>query len=157
VHNALAYVHLAEEANGPIPRPVDYSWPWGEALAVLDEAAPDARVVNLETGITRSDDFAPGKGVHYRMNPENLPCLTAAEPDVCVLANNHALDFGTRGLKETLAALAAAGLRTAGAGRNAEEARRPAIVPTASGSRVLVFSFGTPSSGIPRSWAARKD
>jgi poly-gamma-glutamate capsule biosynthesis protein CapA/YwtB (metallophosphatase superfamily) len=152
-----SYVALAEKAHGLIPRPVGFTWPWGEALGVLDEAAPDARVVNLETGITRSDDFAPGKGVHYRMNPANLPCLTAARPDVCVLANNHVMDFGRGGLEETLGALAGARLRAAGAGRDAGEARRPAVVPVDGGRRVLVFAVGMPSSGIPESWGAAPD
>ncbi|MEV0373803.1 CapA family protein [Streptomyces sp. NPDC050636] len=154
VHDALDYVALAEAANGPIPRPVDFSWPWGDALQVLDDAAPDARVVNLETSVTGDGTFAPGKEVHYRMHPANLPCLAAARPDVCVLANNHVLDFGHRGLDETLDALAGAGLRTAGAGRDADAAGRPAIVPVEGGRRVLVLSFGMPSSGIPRTWAA---
>ena len=72
--DANAYVRLAERVNGPIPRPAGFSWPWGDALPVLEEAAPDVRVINLETSITRSADFAPGKAVHYRMNPDNLPC-----------------------------------------------------------------------------------
>ncbi|HZG06432.1 MAG TPA: CapA family protein [Streptomyces sp.] len=154
VRDARAYVELAEAVNGPIPRPVGFSWPWGEALRVLDEAAPDARVLNLETGVTRSDGFAPGKGIHYRMNPANLPCLAAVRPDVCVLANNHVLDFGRAGLEETLDALAQAGLATAGAGRNATRARRPAVVPLGTGRRVLVLALGLPSSGIPPGWAA---
>lgn len=154
VRDARAYVGLAEAANGPIPRPVDFRWPWGEALPVLDGAAPDVRVVNLETAVTGDGDFAPGKGVHYRMSPANLPCLAAVRPDVCALANNHVLDFGPRGLAETLDALAGAGLRTAGAGRDAAGAGRPAIVPLRAGGRVLVFSFGMPSSGIPADWAA---
>jgi poly-gamma-glutamate synthesis protein (capsule biosynthesis protein) len=168
VTDARSYVEMAESVNGPIPRPVDYSWPWGDALRVLDDAAPDVRVVNLETSVTRSDEFAPGKAVHYRMDPANLPCLAAARPDACVLANNHVLDFGRRGLEETLDSLAGAGLRAVGAGRDAEEARRPAVValqgaversetgvPEAGGRRrVLVFSFGTESSGVPSSWAA---
>ncbi|MEU9849016.1 CapA family protein [Streptomyces sp. NPDC047985] len=154
VRDARDYVGLAEAANGPIPRPVDFRWPWGEALPVLDDAAPDVRVVNLETAVTGDGDFVPGKDVHYRMSPANLPCLAAARPDVCALANNHVLDFGPVGLRETLDALARAGLRTAGAGRDAVRARRPAIVPLRSGGRVLVFSFGMPSSGIPPDWAA---
>ncbi|GGI94076.1 CapA family protein [Streptomyces brasiliensis] len=154
LHDARAYVGLAEAVNGPIPRPVAMCWPWGEALAAMEEAAPDARIVNLETSVTRDGSFMPGKGVHYRMNPANLPCLAVARPDVCVLANNHVLDFGRTGLEETLAALADAGLRTAGAGRNAEEARAPAIVPVEGGGRVLVFSCGMSSSGIPHVWAA---
>ncbi|MER7795405.1 CapA family protein [Streptomyces sp. NPDC097640] len=154
IRDSSAYVELTEEAHGRVPHPVDYGWPWGDALRVLEETAPDVRVVNLETSVTRSDEFAPGKSVHYRMSPANLPCLAAARPDVCVLANNHVLDFGRRGLAETLDALAGAGLRVAGAGRDADAARRPAAVPAGSGRRVLVFSCGTGSSGIPYDWAA---
>ncbi|GAA3835715.1 CapA family protein [Sphaerisporangium flaviroseum] len=157
VRDARDYVRLAEQANGPIPRPAGFRWPWGDALRTLGEAAPDVRVVNLETSVTRSDDFAPDKAVHYRMNPANLPCLAAARPDVCVLANNHVLDFGHRGLEETLDALALADLRAAGAGREAGEARRPVAVTVDGGGRVLVFSCGTASSGIPPEWAAGPD
>ena len=152
--DARTYVELAEAVNGPVARPVDYSWPWGDALALLDEAAPDVRVVNVETSITRCDHFAPGKGIHYRMNPANVSCLTVAQPDVCVLANNHVLDFGPEGLGDTLETLAGAGLRAAGAGVSEAEACRPADIPLPGGGRVVVHSFGTPSSGIPESWAA---
>jgi len=152
--DANAYVRLAERVNGPIPRPVGFSWPWGDALPVIEDAAPDVRIINLETSVTRSADFAPGKAVHYRMNPDNLPCVAAIRPDVCALANNHVLDFGDRGLRETLAALAGAGLATAGAGLDAAEAGRPAAVPLPDGGRLLVFCCGTASSGIPPHWAA---
>jgi poly-gamma-glutamate capsule biosynthesis protein CapA/YwtB (metallophosphatase superfamily) len=147
--DANAYVRLAERVNGPIPRPAGFSWPWGDALPVVEQAAPDVRVINLETSVTRSADFAPGKAVHYRMNPDNLPCVAAIRPDVCALANNHVLDFGERGLRETLGALARAGLAAAGAGLGAAEAGRPAVVPLPDGGRVLVSSCGTASSGIP--------
>ncbi|MEU0602297.1 CapA family protein [Streptomyces sp. NPDC006393] len=157
IRDARAYVELAEAACGPIPAPVAPAWPWGEALPALREAAPDVRILNLETAVTCSDAFAPGKAVHYRMNPANLPALTVARPDVCVLANNHVLDFGRAGLLETLDALRAAGLRSAGAGRNAEEAYAPAVCPVADGARLLVFALGTMSSGIPPSWAATAD
>lgn len=56
--SARDYVALAAAASGPIPQPVDFSWPWGDAVQVLDEA-PDLRIVNLETSITSSDDSAP--------------------------------------------------------------------------------------------------
>jgi poly-gamma-glutamate capsule biosynthesis protein CapA/YwtB (metallophosphatase superfamily) len=121
---------------------------------MLDHLAPDVRVINLETSVTRSRRFAPGKVVHYRMSPDNLPCVAAARPDACALANNHVLDFGRRGLQDTLDALSAAGLRAVGAGRDAGEARRPAAVPVPGGGRVVIFSCGTGSSGIPAGWAA---
>ena len=154
VDDARAYVAMAERASGPIPLPVGFSWPWGDALQVLDDMAPDVRVINLETSVTRSDDFAPGKPVHYRMNPDNLPCVAATRPDVCALANNHVLDFGRTGLHDTLDALAAAGLRAVGAGRDSDAAREHAAVPAPGGGRVVVFSCGVASSGIPAAWAA---
>jgi poly-gamma-glutamate synthesis protein (capsule biosynthesis protein) len=157
VTDARSYVELAEAAGGPVPAPVAPAWPWGEALRLLDEAAPDARIVNLETAVTRSDAFAPGKAVHYRMHPANLPALTVARPDVCVLANNHVLDFGRPGLEETLDSLAGAGLRAVGAGRDADQAFAPAAVPAGPGRRVLVFALGALSSGIPPDWAATAD
>lgn len=157
VDDARTYVELAEEANGPIPRRAGFSYPWGDALDTLAEMAPEVRLVNLETSVTRSDGFAEGKAVHYRMSPANLPALTVARPDVCVLANNHVLDFGRDGLTETLDVLTAAGIPVAGAGRNLDEARRPATVPLPGGGRVSVFAFGLESSGIPPAWAASPD
>ncbi|MFE0256376.1 CapA family protein [Streptomyces sp. NPDC059010] len=157
IADARSYVTMAESVSGPIPAPVDPSWPWGEALALLEATAPDARIVNLETSVTTSDAFEPGKAVHYRMHPANLPALTVARPDVCVLANNHVRDFGRAGLEETLSVLHGAGLRTAGAGRSAEEAYAPVALPLPHGGRVLVFALGVGNSGIPPDWAATAD
>ncbi len=152
--SALDYVALAERANGPIPRPAEFAYVWGDALAEWARIAPDLRIVNLETAVTTRDDWQRGKGIHYRMHPANLPCLTAAGIDCCVLANNHVLDWGYAGLAETLETLRRAKVLTAGAGRDRAEAVAPALLTTARG-RVLVFSFGVTSSGIPPDWAAR--
>src|SRR6476659_995130 len=110
VRDARRYVELAEEVNGPIHRPVDVAWVWGDALPALDAAAPDVRIINLETSVTTSDEFAVGKLVLYRMNPANISALAAVRPDVCVLANNHVFVFGDTALTETLASLAVAGV-----------------------------------------------
>lgn len=152
--DARDYVRLAERASGPIPRPVSFSWPWGDALPVIEGMAPDVRIINLETSITSDGDFAPGKAVHYRMSPGNLRCLSAVRPHVCALANNHVLDFGCAGLRETLACLAVAGLATAGAGLDAVAATQPAVVRVPENGRVLVFSCAEASSGVPSDWAA---
>ena len=151
--SATDYVALAEAASGPIPQPADFSWPWGDAMQVLDELAPDLRIVNLETSITSSDDFQPAKAVLYRMHPGNVSCLSAARLDACALANNHVLDFGVAGLEETLDVLTRAGLGPVGAGLDEQEAWRP-VVLTAGGHRVLLWSVGSASSGVPHSWAA---
>lgn len=153
VRSALEYVSLAEAANGPIPRPVDFRYVWGDALAELDARRPDIRLINLETAVTTSVVPEP-KGINYKMHPRNLPVLTAAEVDCCVLANNHAVDWGKAGLLETLRSLQDAGLSVAGAGRDFEEAATPAVLRIGSRARLLVFGFGSPTSGVPGSWAA---
>jgi poly-gamma-glutamate capsule biosynthesis protein CapA/YwtB (metallophosphatase superfamily) len=157
LHDARDYVRLAEQANGPIPRPVDWRWPWGEVLALLDDAAPDVRLINLETTITADGEFADRKPVCYRMHPDNLPALTALRPDVCALANNHILDFGYQGLTDTVAALSGEGIPGPGAGADLAAARRPASVTADGQHRVLVCSVALKSSGVPESWAAHPD
>ena len=156
VLSALGYVALAESKHGTIPRSVAPEYIWGDALAELERAKPDALIVNLETSVTASDDWLD-KGINYRMHPANVACLTAAGIDCCVLANNHVLDWGRAGLLETLDTLHAIGLRTAGAGRNGAEAHALAEIPLAQGGRVLVAAFGMPSSGVPPQWAATDD
>jgi poly-gamma-glutamate synthesis protein (capsule biosynthesis protein) len=152
--SALDYVRLAEETSGPIPRRVEPSYIWGEALEELERAAPAARVINLETAVTASDAWE-AKGINYRMSPANVRCLNAARIDCCALANNHVLDWGPAGLAETLETLRGAGIRASGAGRTAEEAEAPAAIELAAGGRVLVLSVAAPTSGVPQSWAAR--
>lgn len=154
VRDARDYVRLAEQINGPISRPVDFAYIWGDALGILKEIKPDVRIVNLETSITTSDDYWVGKGINYRMNPRNIPCLTAAGINVAVLANNHVLDWGYSGLEDTLQVLKKAGIRSAGAGCNLAEAATPAVVEISGKGLVLVFGFGSETSGIPDSWAA---
>lgn len=154
IRDARDYVRLARAAGSSIPEPAVFTYIWGDALAELERMAPDARIINLETAVTRSDDAWPHKGINYRMNPANLPVLTAAGIDVATLANNHILDWGYDGLSETLDVLRKGNIKSAGAGRDLAEAEAPATVETAGKGRVLVLAVGDRSSGIPLDWAA---
>jgi poly-gamma-glutamate capsule biosynthesis protein CapA/YwtB (metallophosphatase superfamily) len=156
VDSALRYVCFAEQVNGSILRNVAPSYVWGAALDELSRAGPDVRIINLETSITRSDDYAP-KGINYRMSPENADCLATAGVDCCVLANNHVLDWGRAGLLDTLATLAHLNIKSAGAGGNAAQASAPAILPVPGKGRVLVFSLAAVTSGTPAIWAATQE
>jgi poly-gamma-glutamate synthesis protein (capsule biosynthesis protein) len=157
VEDAREYVAIAEARTGPIRRPVEPAYIWGDALAPLLARPLDARVINLETAVTRSPDHWRGKGINYRMNPANIGCLTAAGIECCVLANNHVLDWGYDGLVETLDTLRAARIHTAGAGMDIAQAAAPAVLAGRGGARILVFAFGTTSSGILPEWAAGAD
>lgn len=153
VKSALEYVELAEAVHGPIPAPVGFDWVWGALLDVLRRRDPHARIVNLETAVTTRDEPA-AKGIHYRTHPGNVPVLTEAGIDVCVLANNHVLDWGRAGLLETLDTLEFAGIAVAGAGRDADEAGEPAVLPIPGAGRILVVGVGGPDCGVPPEWAA---
>ena len=148
VTSALDYVRLAEQRNGPIPRAVDFDYVWGDALVELRDQRPHLRIINLETSVTTSDDPAP-KGINYRMNPANIGCLLAANIDCGVLANNHVLDWGEKGLVETLDVLERAGIKHAGAGGDKAAAAAPAVLAVPGGGRVLVYAFAHESSGVP--------
>jgi poly-gamma-glutamate synthesis protein (capsule biosynthesis protein) len=153
VKSALTYVELAERAHGRIPRNAEPGYIWGRALEQFARLRPDARIINLETSVTRDGAPAP-KGINYRMSSGNVACLTAAKIDCCALANNHVLDWGASGLLETLSTLGRVGIKTAGAGRNDREARAPVVLDVAGKGRLLIYACAFESSGVPRSWRA---
>jgi poly-gamma-glutamate capsule biosynthesis protein CapA/YwtB (metallophosphatase superfamily) len=154
VRDAREYVALAEKANGPILRPLRFDYIWRDALRELERAEVDLRIANLETAVTSAETPWPEKGIHYRMHPQNIGCLAAVQISACALANNHVLDWGYDGLSETLKTLDAAGIAHAGAGNDAEEAMQPAVLNNAGNGRLLLFSFGSRTSGIPQDWRA---
>lgn len=152
--SARDYVAIAEEKSGPIPRQAPFNYIWGDALIELKLLAPDFRIINLETAITSSESYWPFKGINYRMHPQNTPCLSVAEIDACVLANNHVIDWGYEGLAETLSTLKNHGIGYVGAGADSAQAETPLILDIPSKGRVLLYAYGHRSSGVPSAWRA---
>lgn len=101
---------------------------WGNVRPVLQAA--DAVVANLESPITAQE--IPWRGgwkmFHFRADPLAVSVLNAGHVGLVNLANNHALDFGAEGLADTLRHLHDGGVVPVGAGPNATEAARPAIL-----------------------------
>src|SRR5439155_14752048 len=126
--DARAYVELAENANGPIPRPVGFDHIWGEALPELRRAEIDLSIINLETAITTAETHWPGKEIHYRMHPRNIHCLSVAGINGCALANNHALDWGYEVLSETHLTLDAAAVKDQEPEKEATDAAAAAVL-----------------------------
>ena len=149
-------VRLAEQVNGRIPRDVKFSYIWGAALQELTRVQSDARIINLETSISRRGAFVL-KGINYRMTPENAVWLVSADIDCCVLANNHILDWGCSGLFDTVENLERLRIEPAGAGVNIDQASGPAALDLSGGGRILVFSVVVVTSGVPVTWAAKGD
>lgn len=154
VNDARDYVRLAAQKNGEVPAPAGVRWIWGDAAAELVRHEADVRIVNLETAVTSAGRPWPGKGIHYRVSPENAAVLRVLPVDACVLANNHVLDWGTEGLEDTFAALDALGIRSAGAGKDLAAASAHVVLEK-RGHRVLLTAACTADSGVPEAWRAR--
>lgn len=119
-------------------RPPEY--PWGDTLPLFWDA--DFRMANLECVI--SDRGAPWsatpKVFHFRSDSKNVGVLKASRLNAVSLANNHTLDFGYEALFEMLNILAQHGIAHTGAGKNADEASRPAVIEQ-KGAMVGIVAF----------------
>src|SRR5215218_3655285 len=114
---------------------------WGDVLPLMSSA--DLRIVNLECALTdheRQWSRTP-KVFHFRADPSAIEVLRVARIDGCSLANNHTLDFEEQGLLDSLKHLEAAEIRYAGAGRDREEAARPALLGPSGAIRVALLAF----------------
>jgi len=103
-------------------------YPLGAIAGLLLQA--DLAVVNLECAITASTRLWSGapKAFYFGAPPQAACSLAGAGVRLVSLANNHALDYGVEGLRDTLRVLDAYGIAHAGAGEDLAAARRPAIV-----------------------------
>ncbi|MGH7733958.1 MAG: CapA family protein, partial [Gemmatimonadales bacterium] len=100
----------------------------------------DLAIGNLESLLLDRGDTTDPTGTMVFAGPHvAAPLLTDAGFDAVSTANNHAWDFGRRGLLESLRHLDAAGIPHSGTGPTLTDAYRPAILDRA-GWRVAVFS-----------------
>jgi hypothetical protein len=98
----------------------------------------DLAMVNLETAVTDRGRAVAGKNFHFRSPAASFTALRAAGVDVVNMANNHALDYGPAGMRDTFDAIAASKLAVVGIGHNASEAYRP-YRTVIKGQRIAIF------------------
>jgi poly-gamma-glutamate synthesis protein (capsule biosynthesis protein) len=126
---------LAREVDERIAREgVDA--PFRRVRSILRRA--DLVVGNLESVIT-TRGTRQAKTYTFRAPARGARALRAGGFDVVGVANNHALDFGRVGLKDTLATLRRVGIRPMGAGHDRASARAPVIV-TRDGLRIAFLA-----------------
>ena len=120
-----------------------------EVVEIAAEA--DLFVLNLECCISARGRRwpAPGKPFFFRAPPLAAELLAAIGVDCVTLSNNHALDYGSQALLDTLRLLDDAGIAHVGAGAD-EEAARAAVTLAASGRSVAVVA----ASDHPSDFAA---
>jgi poly-gamma-glutamate synthesis protein (capsule biosynthesis protein) len=99
--------------------------------------AADLAVVNLETAITERGTKI-GKEFHFRAPASALQTVAGAGVDAVSMANNHGVDYGPVGLRDTLAAKRTSPIPVVGIGADEDEAFAPAVL-RAKGLRVAVF------------------
>jgi poly-gamma-glutamate synthesis protein (capsule biosynthesis protein) len=96
---------------------------YGDVLPVLRRA--DLRIVNCECALTSATTPVWKSGAVFKGEPAHVSGLTAVPFEVACLANNHVLDYGVAGLRESLRVLHRHGIKTVGAGLTEEEAYAP--------------------------------
>ncbi|MCP4231060.1 MAG: CapA family protein [bacterium] len=121
-------------------------------------SAADLAIANLECAITDNPARTGGKGVwggiiYLGGDLTSSHLVGGAGFDYVSLANNHVMDYGNDGLRDTMDALDFAGIAYSGAGVNSDEAYRPAIFRE-GGYNVALFSFCFVE---PRGYAAGED
>ncbi|MCG3161220.1 MAG: Capsule biosynthesis protein CapA [Acidobacteria bacterium] len=127
-------------------------YPWGNTLDEL--RAADLTLINLECVIARGGRpwSRWPKIFHFKADPAAVEALLLAGVDGVSLANNHTLDFEEDAFVEMLKLLDSNHIAHAGAGRNIEEARRPALLET-GGARIALICFTDNEPG----WAASRE
>ena len=136
---------------------------WADTTAeIASDINGNLNFLNLETVVTHRNDLeADTKGqsgpFNFRMHPEGLRHLVGKGFNLVSLANNHSMDYGVAGLKDTLhhvGALRGKGiLAAAGLGMNREEASRPYVVRV-KGNDIAFAAIGIVTNNLERHRAA---
>lgn len=109
----------------------------------------DLATANLEVVVSESR-AAADKFICLRMSPEHIDDVQSLGFKVMCVANNHSLDFGVEGLRDTISTCKGAGMLPVGAGENIADSLRAEIVET-GGKRV---AFLAATTTLPNSSAA---
>ena len=83
--------------------------------------------------------YGPG-GQHSRLHPKMAGVWDAAGIDIVSLASNHAMDWGPDALLDSIDLFRSMGKIVIGAGRDGEEARKPAIVEK-NGVKIAILAY----------------
>ncbi|MDY2720464.1 MAG: CapA family protein [Candidatus Faecousia sp.] len=102
----------------------------------------DQVLCNLECPATDTDCPIQKCGPSLRAAPKHIEMLKNSGFTALAAANNHILDYGEAGLRDTLRACAEQSLPIFGAGNTLEDAGKPMVFTQPDGAAVTVFAFG---------------
>ncbi|GGV23297.1 capsular polysaccharide biosynthesis protein [Actinomadura cremea] len=124
---------------------------FGPTAKVLRKA--DLAMVNLETAITTRGTKAP-KTYAFRAPASAFTALKAAGVDVTSMANNHGMDYGVTGLRDSLAAAKKSRFPTLGIGMNAAQAYKPYRVTVKGNKLAIVGATQVLDDHLIQEWTA---
>jgi poly-gamma-glutamate capsule biosynthesis protein CapA/YwtB (metallophosphatase superfamily) len=141
-------VNFAKRTRKLLKHPASAFGPISRMLGSADFTA-----VNLETAVTTRGTPQP-KQFHFRTTGKAFKAIRASGIDLVTMANNHVLDYGQTGLRDTLAAAKAARFPYVGIGVNARAAWAPHIT-TIKGTRIAIIGVSQVAELAP-SWVATR-
>ncbi len=124
-----------------------FTRPPSPRLALDALAGADVVTANLEGPIT-DHPYPSDKLIPLRMPLEAAAWVRDAGFEVVSLANNHAMDYGERGLLQTLEHIGPVGVRVVGAGPDLERALAHQVVETRAARVAFVGLATTVPSGF---------
>jgi hypothetical protein len=101
-------------------------------------------ILNLESPLTRSSRPVPGK-INLKSEGIYFKDTFGKNPLAVCLANNHIMDYGAEGFRETVDYLQVQNIRFFGAGCLADHCRNPLILELA-GQRIALLGYVCPST-----------
>lgn len=110
-----------------------------EAIKVKTDQA-DYAIVNLEAPLTKSNKKIKKSGPNIKASPETVSALSYLNIDLVTLANNHILDSGEEGVRDTLKTCQTNNIQTVGAGDHLTAARLPHAI-TIKEKKVVFLNF----------------
>lgn len=100
----------------------------------------DLAITNLEVPLTESVGAIRKTGPSLKSSAEVMNVLKSAGFDLLTLANNHIMDYGERGLSDTLDLARSSGISTVGAEMSLMQARKPFFYQK-DGTRLAILNF----------------
>lgn len=148
---AVGDVMLSRDVAKRIAEKKDRNFPFLKVTDYLKSA--DMTFGNLECPIMKGP-VVTRDAMRFHAHPGVETALKQAGFSVLSLANNHLPDSGPRGVTNTTALLDAVGIAWVGAGKDAEEAEKPATV-TKNGIRFAFLAYND-QDVVPKRYGAAK-
>jgi len=121
-----------------LARNQDYGSIFNDFIGVFRDN--DLNIIDLECPLTLTSSARLKYGPHQKAHPDCVKILKYAGIHLAALANNHIMDYGPKGVIDTLDLCQSNGIETFGIGNTPDEARKP-FSKAIQGKNIAIFNF----------------